>query len=135
MKNIASLLILSLFIGFTWASTADNKLPPSEQELSAMVSQYPVKPQHKSLSCTTCHGANSLNRYYLTDSETCLKCHSSREIVAERTKALDANNINPHRSFHSGTATECYECHRQHRPSRNYCGNCHDVDLWMKPVP
>ncbi len=94
-----------------------------------------LKEHHKDLECADCHGNESEEKYYLTPSEACLSCHGSRQEVAELTKELDAGNVNPHRSFHSGTATECYECHREHKLSRNFCGNCHDTDLWMNPVP
>lgn len=90
---------------------------PSAKALNNMAEDYPNKEWHVGFECADCHGKAPLDRYYLVNSDVCLSCHGSREDVAELTSRLDVAAVNPHRSFHSGTATECYECHREHRPS------------------
>lgn len=121
IKPALLFMILTAFSAAAWAASGKTSVS--------------MKEHHKDLECADCHGETPKDKYYLIQSEACLSCHGSREETAELTKELDGDNVNPHRSFHSGTATECYECHREHKPSRNFCGNCHDTDLWMKPVP
>lgn len=130
-KIILPILIISLAAFSAFAATNKADAPKSK----ATSKEYKLKDSHKDFACADCHGDVAEDKYYLIKSEACLSCHGSREDVAALTKDLDATDTNPHRSFHSGTATECYECHREHKPSINYCGNCHDTDIWMKPVP
>lgn len=60
--------------------------------------------------------------------DTCLRCHGSDEVLAARTQQLIgpdgfALGRNPHDS-HWGPL-ECAVCHRMHRPSQDFCSNCH----------
>lgn len=135
MKKIIISICIMVLAGVSVFAASNGSVAPTEKELAKLSKSYKLKETHKDLACGDCHGEVSLDKYYLINSDTCLNCHGSREDVAELTKHLDDKDVNPHRSFHSGVATECYECHREHKPSRNYCGNCHDTDIWMDPVP
>lgn len=60
--------------------------------------------------------------------DECLRCHGSHEILAERTKSLMGPDRfplgrNPHDS-HWGPL-ECGTCHNMHKPSVDFCANCH----------
>ena len=127
--------VIIMFASVAAFAASGKSTATTEKDLAKIAKNYKLKETHKGLACGDCHDKASLEMYYLISSDNCLNCHGSREDVAELTKDLDAKDVNPHRSFHSGTKTECYECHREHKSSRNYCGNCHDTDIWMKPVP
>lgn len=55
------------------------------------------------------------------DDDICLKCHISKEHVAQSTDFLTKN---PHYS-HNGYLS-CKTCHVSHGEQINYCGSCHD---------
>ena len=64
-------------------------------------------------------GGNILPRTYGDD--MCLKCHISKEFVAQQTDFLYRN---PHDS-HNGMLP-CKTCHISHGAQIDYCGQCHD---------
>lgn len=110
---------------------------PTEEMLAKMAPNYSLKETHKDFSCTDCHGEETpLEEYYLIPSQSCFNCHGSPEDVAALTPQYEGKGgINPHNSFHLDTRIECYMCHQEHKPSRNYCAQCHDADVWMAKVP
>jgi hypothetical protein len=59
----------------------------------------------------------------------CLVCHKSFEVVAGRTAT---RRPDPHNSPHYGNSVDCDVCHRIHKPSENFCAQCHD---WKLTVP
>lgn len=110
---------------------------PTEETLAKMAADYPLKETHKDFSCIDCHGEETpVEEYYLISSQSCFNCHGSAEDVAALTPQYDGKGgINPHNSFHLDTRIECYMCHQEHKPSRNYCAQCHDTNVWMPKVP
>lgn len=115
-----------------------------------------LKPKHQAvgLECQTCHKPEQVakGQFEPAPSAQCLSCHGPAEDLAKRTARLDfvsemvdpktgaksqhKAKTNPHDSFHFGTQLDCYECHREHRPSKNECATCHDTKPWgMKPTP
>ena len=43
--------------------------------------------------------------------------------------------INVHDSYHFGRTENCFDCHREHKPSTNQCATCHDIEAWKMPTP
>lgn len=63
------------------------------------------------------------------ENDVCLTCHRSYESLAERTAHLSRN---PHDSHWPNV--RCTLCHKAHRPSENYCAQCHDTpDFKIQP--
>ncbi|MGQ9665821.1 MAG: cytochrome c3 family protein [Anaerolineae bacterium] len=63
------------------------------------------------------------------ESDMCLKCHRSYQSLAARTAHLSRN---PHDSHWPNL--RCTLCHKVHRPSQNYCAQCHDTsDFKIQP--
>ena len=75
------------------------------------------------LDCITCHDENPPAKPVTT--EICLSCHGSNDELADKSSDMGANN--PHGS-HIGPL-DCGNCHNVHRPSVNYCAQCHASDL------
>lgn len=125
----------------TTVSTQENNtsktMVPTEETLAKISANYKLKETHKNFSCVDCHGEETpLEEYYLIPSQSCFNCHGSPEDVAALTPQYDGKGgINPHNSFHLDTRIECYMCHQEHKPSRNYCAQCHDANVWMPKVP
>jgi hypothetical protein len=80
--------------------------------------------KHKAVvvACAGCHAENPPKAQPQT--AVCLGCHGEYEKVVARTGKLEPN---PHAS-HLGKVG-CDKCHHVHKPSENYCGSCHDIDL------
>lgn len=95
------------------------------------------KPHHQNagLACSDCHGSGDVAAYQPAETEKCLSCHGSLEEVADLTKHLDAEEINPHNSYHYGPVLDCFVCHSEHRPSQSLCTSCHDASGWMNAAP
>lgn len=55
------------------------------------------------------------------DNDICLKCHISKEHVAQSTDYLTRN---PHK-YHGGSL-DCKTCHVSHGDQIDYCSSCHD---------
>ncbi len=55
----------------------------------------------------------------------CLRCHGSYKEVAERTKDFEKKGLtkNPHESHYG--EIDCNVCHKSHKPSVDYCSQCH----------
>ena len=138
-KILITAFALAAFLGFA--------LPASAQSLKA-------KHQGAGLECTSCHDKNLVakGKFEPAVTQQCLSCHGPAEALAKRTdhlaitsKMVDPKTgaksehkaqTNPHNSFHFSTQLDCYECHREHRPSTNECATCHDTQPWgMKPTP
>jgi hypothetical protein len=75
------------------------------------------------LDCITCHDESPPAKPVATT--VCLSCHGSYDDIADLTDDKGANN--PHAS-HNGPL-DCGKCHGVHRPSVNFCKECHAFDL------
>lgn len=120
----------------------DVKLPKttlSASKLTELQKDYPSKnASHSKLGfdCVTCHGDfKDPKEVTPLQKEQCLSCHGDYKKVAERTSFLDKKEVNPHDGFHHKDELDCADCHREHKPSVNYCANCHDTKVWMKSTP
>ncbi len=83
--------------------------------------------RHKAagLACAGCHGEATPHAPGAT--AVCLNCHGSYAAIAAKTATSDPN---PHAS-HKGELP-CESCHHAHKPSVDYCAQCHD---WGFKVP
>ncbi|MEF9942677.1 MAG: cytochrome c3 family protein [Burkholderiaceae bacterium] len=136
-----------LMTAFAFLAFLGLALPASAQELKA-------KHQAAGLECAACHGQTrpAQGQFEPAPSAQCLSCHGPAETLAKRTDHLSITSkmvdpktgaksehkaqTNPHNSFHFSTQLDCYECHREHRPSTNVCATCHDTQPWgMKLTP
>ncbi|SKA67540.1 cytochrome c3 family protein [Desulfobaculum bizertense] len=84
------------------------------------VKEYHRKVHQNGTNCELCHGA--VNPTKAPDDRNCLKCHGTREQVAQLTADLDHN---PHNSPHYGIDAPCTTCHKEHQESTVYCNTCH----------
>ncbi len=78
--------------------------------------------QHQSLPCAACH-----NEPAPTQAKTinCSSCHGTAADMAKKTAAKYGVR-NPHAAPHWPEGLPCEECHRQHKPTMNYCTEaCH----------
>jgi cytochrome c3-like protein len=78
--------------------------------------------RHKSvgIACEACHVENPPK--VAASAARCLTCHGGDyEKLARLTEKVTPHN--PHES-HQGEM-ECGECHHVHKPSADYCGQCH----------
>lgn len=118
----------------TTAMSAPGVTGPADSE---QTKEFSLKAHKKfGFDCATCHGdmKSEKDAKPLTN-EQCLSCHGSYAKVSKRTGFLDKDGTNPHNGFHHADKLDCIDCHREHRPSRNYCASCHDAELWTKPTP
>lgn len=55
----------------------------------------------------------------------CFNCHGSYQEIIERTKDYKNKDLprNPHESHYG--EMDCHLCHKAHRPSIDYCSQCH----------
>jgi hypothetical protein len=111
-----------------------------------------AKPHHAraGLNCAMCHGAGDTRRYQPVDTKTCVTCHE-RTVLIRKTERVNktvreknpvsglvetvVKDLNPHSGHHDRGRLDCFECHREHKPSKNLCAQCHDVERWMRPIP
>ncbi len=75
------------------------------------------------LDCITCHDESPPSKPVLM--AVCLSCHGTYDELADKTSDMGATN--PH-AAHVGQL-ECGSCHGVHKPSVNYCAQCHDFEL------
>lgn len=71
------------------------------------------------ITCDGCHKESPPKERAPT--QVCAKCHGDQPKVAERTQKVIPN---PHESHLENV--KCEFCHHAHKPSENYCGNCHE---------
>jgi len=148
VKRIFPLLgVFFLSIMSLWAvshaitpETTVTEVDPVIEVSPELRKQYPIKVHHAKLSmdCIHCHegqGTNPEEFEYIGD-EGCIKCHGSKEKIAQRTGYMDRFHTNPHNSFHDGPTLSCDECHQVHQESINMCAECHEKEVpnWMKVV-
>jgi hypothetical protein len=69
--------------------------------------------------CGDCHEEGLLKGKVTT--ANCIKCHISYSKLIEQTKKIIPN---PHDSH--VVNLECVACHHSHKPSEDYCGECHN---------
>lgn len=75
------------------------------------------------VSCAGCHGEADPPKFVGTSH--CLTCHKPEDLV-EATK--DVKEANPHNS-HYGPELDCDLCHHAHKPSENFCNQCHEFNF------
>jgi len=73
----------------------------------------------RGVGCEGCHKESPPKERVPTS--VCNKCHGDQVKLANRTQKVIPN---PHDS-HLGNV-ECELCHHAHKPSEDYCGNCHE---------
>jgi len=71
------------------------------------------------LDCQACHKETPPKA--AAPMASCMTCHGPYDKLAERTEQVTPRN--PHMS-HEGEL-ECSECHHAHKPSVDYCAQCH----------
>jgi hypothetical protein len=99
--------------------------------LAASAQERTNKSYHKKLAgkCAECHAESAPKT---VDKLLCAQCHGTPEDMAKLTAALKVRN--PHTSIHFGTSLPCEECHKEHKPSYNYCTEaCHRT--WPNKIP
>jgi len=74
-----------------------------------------------SIACEDCHKESPPGEQVPTT--ICNKCHGDLAKIAERAKKVIPN---PHES-HLGNV-KCELCHHAHKPSEDYCSNCHEFN-------
>ena len=114
--GIAFLGITFLAIGLPAVSNAQQ--PPGTA---------PLLQKHlgASLNCAACHKENPPAAPVKMDQ--CLTCHGGNyDKLADLTDAKGGDH-NPHAS-HNGDLP-CESCHHVHKPSVNFCAQCHQFDF------
>jgi hypothetical protein len=75
------------------------------------------------LACVSCHDEEPAAKSVPTP--VCMSCHGSNDDLADLTDDKGADN--PHAS-HNGPL-DCDNCHHAHKPSVNFCQQCHAFDM------
>lgn len=94
----------------------------------ALLSAIPLDHRHllSGVTCQACHG--STEKPAPMSTTQCLACHGpSLEDLAARTK--DVSPTNPHLTPHGPIFAECDLCHQLHKPSEDFCAQCHDFNF------
>lgn len=116
-----------------------SKTSISAEKMADLEKKHPSKNlSHGKLNfdCVACHGDFKDTKEIIPPTkDQCLACHGDYKKVAERTSYLDKNEVNPHDGFHHKDRLDCADCHKEHKPSVNYCANCHDTKVWMRKTP
>ncbi len=73
------------------------------------------------MDCAACHKGSPEKKPSMT---VCLECHGPYDKLAAKGEKLEPN---PHMS-HLGEL-ECDNCHHGHKPSTDYCAQCHAFGL------
>jgi hypothetical protein len=76
------------------------------------------KHQKSGINCAGCHKETPPNAK--VPMAACFQCHGDYAKLAEKTKKLPQN---PHASHLDDL--ECDKCHHVHKPSVDYCAQCH----------
>ncbi|MBU1193912.1 MAG: cytochrome c3 family protein [Proteobacteria bacterium] len=80
------------------------------------------------VSCKDCHGNTQPPK--LVNTDQCFSCHTIENLL-NNTK--DNKEANPHNS-HYGPELDCDLCHHVHKPSENFCNQCHEF-TFIIPSP
>jgi len=76
------------------------------------------------LNCAACHKENPPSTPVKMDK--CLTCHGGNyDKLADMTEGKGERN--PHASHNGDLA--CESCHHVHKPSENFCAQCHQFEL------
>ncbi len=75
----------------------------------------------KGVACAACHGQTK--NFAPVPQEQCLSCHGDSKALAAKT--ANVKPTNPHENRHYGTEADCGLCHGVHKPSQNFCLDCH----------
>lgn len=113
---------------------------------SAQAADQMSKHAERGVACTTCHKGD----FKAPSTDVCTGCHS-RDALAKATESMNFEAvlknpktgketrhtalINVHDSYHFGRTENCFDCHREHKPSTNQCATCHDIEAWKMPTP
>ncbi|MFU0841067.1 MAG: Cytochrom-c3-2 domain-containing protein [Burkholderia sp.] len=77
----------------------------------------------KGVKCEACHTPDHKIKQQ-GDYEICVSCHGDYDAMIKKTEGR--YEVNPH-AQHEG-ALPCTECHKGHKKSVNYCGQCHSYE-------
>lgn len=81
---------------------------------------YHYKVHQNGASCQLCHSGEAPTSP--PDDASCIRCHGTAEQMAQVTAKLERN---PHKSPHYGLYAPCTSCHKEHKPSKVLCLDCH----------
>lgn len=82
----------------------------------------------RGMNCVSCHITQGNPKLKMVDNashEVCVQCHGFYDKVVKLTEKKDEQN--PH-AQHDGNLP-CSECHKGHKPSVNYCAQCHNFEF------
>jgi hypothetical protein len=117
MKRIF-FLILGLVVAGLTATAFAVEGPSGESQVLLL-----QKHLGKGVVCTGCHQETPPATSVKTTK--CLSCHGTYDQLADKTEGKAAQN--PHAS-HNGELS-CDSCHNVHKPSVNYCSQCHQFEF------
>ena len=119
MGRISSKSITYFSILTIWTNMLTFFYTHSPLTLAAQLSYLADKHRVAGIACEGCHKENPPKEQVPT--AVCIKCHGDQAKLTNRTQKVIPN---PHDS-HLGDV-KCGLCHHAHKPSENYCGNCHE---------
>jgi hypothetical protein len=110
------------------------------------------KPHHTKagITCVMCHDTRDVRRYEPVGTAKCSTCHDRAALIKKTERVnksvreknpvtgqfeIVVKDLNPHSGHHDRGRLDCFECHREHKPPKNLCAQCHDVERWMRQVP
>ena len=108
-------LMALAFLGFIAVLIFSPSFPADAQQTPLLEEKH----KNTGITCEACHKEKPPSQAVPT--AVCLSCHGSYSELVEKTK--DVKPRNPHES-HLGDL-DCDNCHHVHKPSVNYCGECH----------
>lgn len=92
--------------------------------VSAEMAGVPVKHPQSVANCAACHNEAVPTTKPTTDK--CISCHGPMKNIKV---AQNPQGKNPHNSDHYGDTIDCTACHKEHRPSKAVCVDCHVVEF------
>lgn len=116
--KLSFVLLLGLLVAGLAADTYAAETLNSSQKVLLL-----QKHVDKGLNCTGCHQENPPATP--VGMAKCLSCHGTYDQLADKTDGKGAHN--PHAS-HQGDLS-CDSCHNVHKPSVNYCSQCHQFEF------
>jgi len=95
------------------------------ESIRVMLGERTLKDYHKKIhqngtNCQLCHSGQAPAAP--PDDANCIRCHGTPEQMAKVTSKLERN---PHDPPHYGTYMPCTTCHKEHKPSKVLCADCH----------
>ncbi|MBO5658637.1 MAG: cytochrome c3 family protein [Duodenibacillus sp.] len=82
----------------------------------------------RKMTCETCHVGTAVKKNK-KELEVCADCHGDYDAMYKKhdAKYKKMEMENPH-GQHDGNLP-CSACHKGHKPSKNYCLECHNFDF------